>query len=59
VHLIVMSKKLNRQFPDLAGKLFSGFEQAKTLAYEEILSHRGGFSVVYLRERLKEPGALG
>ena len=54
VHLIVMSKKLNRQFPDLAGKLFTAFEQAKTLAYEEILGDRGGFSVVYLRERLKE-----
>jgi 4,5-dihydroxyphthalate decarboxylase len=54
VHLIVISKKLNRQFPDLAGKLFTGFEQAKTLAYEEILGDRGGFSVVYLRERLKE-----
>lgn len=54
VHLIVMSKKLNRQFPDLAGRLFIGFEQAKTLAYEEILGDRGGFSVVYLRERFKE-----
>jgi 4,5-dihydroxyphthalate decarboxylase len=54
VHLMVMSKKLNRQFPDLARKLFKGFEQAKSLAYEEILSDRGGFSVVYLRERLKE-----
>jgi 4,5-dihydroxyphthalate decarboxylase len=54
MHLIVMSKKLNRQFPDLAGKLFAGFEQAKTLAYDEILGDRAGFSVVYLRERLKE-----
>ncbi|HEU4343484.1 MAG TPA: hypothetical protein VFU31_18195, partial [Candidatus Binatia bacterium] len=54
VHLMVMSQKLNRQFPNLARKLFNGFEQAKSLAYEEILSDRGGFSVVYLRERLKE-----
>jgi 4,5-dihydroxyphthalate decarboxylase len=54
VHLIVMSKKLDRQFPDLAGKLFTGFEQAKTLAYEEVLGDRGGFSIVYLRERLQE-----
>ena len=54
VHLIVMSRKLNRQFPDLARKLFNAFEQAKNIAYEEILSDRGGFSVVYLRERAKE-----
>jgi 4,5-dihydroxyphthalate decarboxylase len=54
VHLIVMSKKLDRQVPDLAGKLFTAFEQAKNLAYEEILGDRGGFSVVYLRERLTE-----
>src|ERR1043166_3795715 len=54
VHLIVMSRKLNRQFPDIARKLFNAFEQAKNIAYEEILSDRGGFSVVYLRERVKE-----
>ena len=54
VHLIVMSRKLNRQFPGLARTLFNAFEQAKSVAYEEILSDRGGFSVVYLRERVKE-----
>jgi 4,5-dihydroxyphthalate decarboxylase len=54
VHLIVMSKKLNRQFPDLAGKLYAAFEQAKSVAYDEILGDRGGFSVIYLRERLQE-----
>ncbi len=54
VHIIVMSKKLDRQYPDLAGKLYAAFEQAKKTAYDDILSERGGFSVVYLRERLKE-----
>ena len=54
VHIVVMSKKLDREHPDLAGKLYAAFEQAKKLAYEDILSERGGFSVVYLRERLKE-----
>ncbi|MGH7769926.1 MAG: hypothetical protein ACREQP_20955 [Candidatus Binatia bacterium] len=54
VHLIVMSKKLDRQNPELAGKLYTAFEQAKKMAYEDILSERGGFSVVYLRERVKE-----
>ena len=54
VHIIVMSKKLDRAHPDLAGKLYVAFEQAKKIAYDDILSERGGFSVVYLRERLKE-----
>lgn len=54
VHVIVMSRKLDRQHPDLARRLFDAFEEAKRLAYEDILSDRAGFSVVYLRERLKE-----
>jgi len=54
VHIIVMSKKLDRQYPDLTGKLYAAFEQAKKMAYEDILSDRAGFSVVYLRERMKE-----
>jgi 4,5-dihydroxyphthalate decarboxylase len=54
VHMIVMSRKLDREHPDLAVKLFAAFEQAKQIAYDDILSDRGGFSVVYLRERMKE-----
>jgi 4,5-dihydroxyphthalate decarboxylase len=54
VHMIVMSRKLDRARPDLAGKLYGAFEKAKQIAYEDILSDRGGFSVVYLRERMKE-----
>lgn len=54
VHIIVMSKKLDRERPDLAAKLYAAFEQAKKTATNDILSERGGFSVVYLRERLKE-----
>lgn len=53
-HLIVMSKKLDREQPDLAAKFYAAFDQAKKTAYEDILSDRAGFSVVYLRERLKE-----
>ena len=30
MHLIVISKKLDRQYPELAGKLYAAFEQAKT-----------------------------
>jgi 4,5-dihydroxyphthalate decarboxylase len=54
VHMIVMSRKLDRNHPELAGKFYAAFEQAKQLAYDDILSDRGGFSVVYLRERMKE-----
>ena len=54
MHQIVMSKKLDRAHPELAGRLFAAFEAAKRLAYEDILNDRAGFSVVYLRERLVE-----
>jgi 4,5-dihydroxyphthalate decarboxylase len=54
VHMIVMSRKLDRERPDLAAKFYGAFEQAKQTAYDDISSDRGGFSVVYLRERLKE-----
>jgi len=54
VHMIVMSRKLDRERPDLAGKFYAAFEKAKELAYDDIASDRGGFSVVYLRERMKE-----
>jgi 4,5-dihydroxyphthalate decarboxylase len=53
-HLIVMSKKLDRQHPDLAAKFYAAFDQAKKMAYEDILSDRAGSSVIYLRERLKK-----
>jgi 4,5-dihydroxyphthalate decarboxylase len=54
VHLIVMSRKLDREYPDLAKKFYAAFELAKKAAYDDTLSDRAGFSVVYLRERLKE-----
>jgi 4,5-dihydroxyphthalate decarboxylase len=54
VHAIVISKKLDRQHPDLAWRLYNAFERSKRIAYEEILSDQVGFSVVYLREKMKE-----
>ena len=54
VHMIVMSRKLDRERPELAAKLYAAFEKAKEIAYDDILSDRGGFSVVYLREKMKE-----
>jgi 4,5-dihydroxyphthalate decarboxylase len=54
VHMIIMSRKLDREHPDLAAKFYAAFEQAKQIAYDDVLSDRGGFSVVYLRERMKE-----
>jgi 4,5-dihydroxyphthalate decarboxylase len=54
VHMMVMSRKLDGAHPELAAKLYAAFEQAKQIAYDDILSDRGGFSVIYLRERMKE-----
>jgi len=54
VHMIVMSRKLERERPDLAAKFYAAFEKAKEIACDDVLSDRGGFSVVYLRERIKE-----
>ncbi len=54
VHMIVMSRKLDRAHPELAAKFYVAFETAKALAYDDILSDRGGFSIVYLRERMQE-----
>lgn len=54
VHMIVMSKRLDRGHAGLAQKIYTAFEQAKKMAYDDILSDRAGFSVVYLRERMKE-----
>jgi len=54
VHMIVMSKKLDRQYPDLAGKLYAAFEAAKRLADEDILSDLFWYSVGDLRERVLE-----
>jgi len=53
VHMIVMSRQLDRERPELAGKFYAAFEKAKAMAYDDTLSDRGGFSVVYLREQLK------
>ena len=54
MHLIVMSKKLDQEHPGLARTIYDAFEEAKRLAYQDILNDRAGFSVVYLRERFVE-----
>jgi 4,5-dihydroxyphthalate decarboxylase len=57
VHLMVMSRKLDQEHPGLARTLYDAFERAKQIAYDDITSDRGGFSVVYLRERWLEQQA--
>src|SRR5579862_725347 len=54
VHLIVMSKKLDDAQPDLARRLYDAFVKAKEIAEDDILSDRGGFSIVYLRDRMRD-----
>lgn len=53
-HLLVMSKKLDREHPELAGKLYAALEKAKEAYYDDALSDRAGFGVVYQREWLQE-----
>jgi 4,5-dihydroxyphthalate decarboxylase len=60
VHMIVMSRKLDRDFPELAGKLVAAFDQAKQLGYGDILDDRSGLGLIDLRERfLAQQGAWG
>lgn len=54
MHLIVMSAKLDRENPRLARSVYDAFEEAKRLAYQDILNDRSGFGVLYLRERFVE-----
>jgi 4,5-dihydroxyphthalate decarboxylase len=54
MHLIVMSEELDRKQPDLAGKIYAAFERAKKVAYDDILSDMAGFTVVNLREKMKQ-----
>ncbi|HZT07703.1 MAG TPA: hypothetical protein VFC51_11780 [Chloroflexota bacterium] len=51
-HMMVMSRTLDKERPELAQKVYDAFERAKQIAYDDILSDRAGFSTIYLRERL-------
>jgi 4,5-dihydroxyphthalate decarboxylase len=51
VHMMVLSKKIDRDYPELAGKLCAAFEQAKRVALDDVLDDRAGFSLIDLRER--------
>jgi 4,5-dihydroxyphthalate decarboxylase len=53
-HLIVMSRKLDREHPELARKLYDAFEQSKAMAYSDVLSDQRGFCMPQLRERFIE-----
>jgi len=51
VHMMVLSKKIDRDYPELAGKLCAAFEQARRIAMDDVLDDRAGFSLVDLREQ--------
>jgi 4,5-dihydroxyphthalate decarboxylase len=60
VHMMVLSKKLDRDYPELAGKLCAAFEEAKRIAQDDVLDDRAGFSLIALRERtLAQDAAWG
>jgi 4,5-dihydroxyphthalate decarboxylase len=54
MHLIVMSEALDREYPDLAEKIYAAFEEAKKVAYDDILSDMAGFTLINLREKMQE-----
>lgn len=54
VHLLVMSAPLARQHPELPRQIYDAFDRAKAMNYQDQLSDRAGFSVVYLREQVLE-----
>lgn len=54
MHLLVMSRPLAQSHPGLAKRIYDAFETAKAIHYQDQLSDRAGFSVVYLRERVLE-----
>ena len=53
-HIMVMSGKLDREHPDLAARIYDGFQRSKEQCYFDLLRDRGSFSVVYLREYVEE-----
>ncbi|MGE5539511.1 MAG: hypothetical protein ACM30I_12905 [Gemmatimonas sp.] len=57
MHVLVLSGRLNRENPDLAGKLYHALVQAKTVADDDIANDRAGFSVLYLRETFERQRA--
>ncbi len=57
-HVLAMSKRLDRQYPDLAGKLYAALEQSKQIATRDLLSDTGPLPILYLRERVLEQMAL-
>ena len=54
VHIMVMSKKLDAQYPDLAARLYEAFNRSKELATEDQLTDLRGMGLMYLRERKQE-----
>ena len=54
VHIIVMSRTLDRERPALARSLYDAFERSKQIAHDDALNDRAGFSVLYQREVMFE-----
>ena len=50
MHQMVMSRKLDREDPELARRVYEAFVQAKQIAYTDAVNDRAGFSLMYQRE---------
>ena len=54
MHQMVMSRKLDREDPELALRVYDAFVEAKRLAYIDAVNDRAGFSLMYQREAVVE-----
>ena len=54
MHQMVMSRKLDREDPELALRVYEAFVEAKQLAYIDAVNDRAGFSLMYQREAVVE-----
>lgn len=54
MHQMVMSRKLDREDPELGRRVFDAFVEAKRLADIDAVNDRAGFSVMYQRELVEE-----
>jgi 4,5-dihydroxyphthalate decarboxylase len=55
VHIIVIGGKLNREHPEIARKVYDGFERSRQIAYEDAQSDATGYSIkTSMRELLRD-----
>lgn len=54
IRVLVMSKKLDEEYPDLAARILAGFQSAKEMAYADAINDRIQSPLLYPRELFLE-----